>query len=230
MGAEGNAGVPAPNRNLLRGGVVAGPLFIAIFTLEGARRAGYKPARHPVSSLALGPRGWSQTANFAVTGALYLGAACGLLRISDPSMSKRAGPVLIGVAAGGIAAAALFPTDPVSGYPPGTPEQPAGPSVAGTLHNLVAIPTFLGLPAAAVAYSWRFARSGKPGWAAYSATTAISMLIALGRSAAGFNQSPRFVDVGGRWQRICIALGFSWLTALTTRAIRNTGTATPPRS
>lgn len=206
-------------RNLLRGGLCTGPMFIAIFTLDGATRAGYLPARHPVSSLALGRRGWLQTANFVVTGVLYLAGAAGLSRTRDPHMSRLAGPALIGAAAAGITAAAVFTTDPVSGYPPGTPDTPPEPSTAGTLHDLVSIPTFLGLPMAATAYSWRFARSGQPGWAAYSASTAIGMLAAFVLSAAGFNQSPRLVDTAGLWQRVCIATGFTWLTALTGRAL-----------
>lgn len=56
-------------RLLLRCGVVAGPLFVAVFLVEGATRAAYSPLRHPVSSLALGVDGWMQVANFAIAGA-----------------------------------------------------------------------------------------------------------------------------------------------------------------
>lgn len=206
-------------RRLLQAGQFAGPLFVAVYTLDGATRAGYRPNRHPVSSLALGPRGWLQTANFAVAGALYLGSAVALSRTGDPAMSSRAGPALIGGAAAGIVGAAVFTTDPVSGYPPGTPDLPTERTTAGTLHDLVAIPTFVGLPMAATVYSWRFARSGQPGWAASSGLTAVTMLIALGMSGAGFNQAPRLVNTAGRWQRTCIATGFSWLTALNRRAL-----------
>jgi hypothetical protein len=52
--------------------VAAGPVFAAVFLLEGAVRDGYRPLRHLVSSLALGPRGWIQAGNFAVTGTLFL--------------------------------------------------------------------------------------------------------------------------------------------------------------
>lgn len=64
-------------RRLLRCGVAAGPLFIGTFLVEGAARPDYSQLRHPVSSLALGPRGWMQTANFALAGALCLGFAAG---------------------------------------------------------------------------------------------------------------------------------------------------------
>ncbi|MGH3184154.1 MAG: DUF998 domain-containing protein [Streptosporangiaceae bacterium] len=52
-------------RRLLYCGAAAGPLFVAVFVVEGARRAGYKPLRHPVSSLSLGPHGWVQVATSA---------------------------------------------------------------------------------------------------------------------------------------------------------------------
>lgn len=208
-------------RALSSAGVVAGPLFVTVFSLDGATRSGYLSNRHPVSSLALGPRGQLQTANFAVTGTAYLASTVALARTTDPAMTKRSGPALIAAAAAGILAAAVFTTDPVSGYPPGTPDTPIKPTTTGTLHDLVAIPTFVGLPLAAMSYSWRFARTQKPGWAVYSASTAVVMLATLGISGAGFNQSPRFVDTAGRWQRVCIVAGFAWLTTLNARALRH---------
>ena len=62
-------------RGLLYCGLAAGPVFVTTFLAEGAIRNGYRPSRHPVSSLALGPRGQVQTANFAVTGTLVLASA-----------------------------------------------------------------------------------------------------------------------------------------------------------
>ncbi len=61
----------------------AGPVFAAAFLVEGGVRDGYRPLRHPVSSLALGPRGWIQTANFAITGAACLAGAAGLHLAGD---------------------------------------------------------------------------------------------------------------------------------------------------
>ena len=59
-------------RGLLYCGLVAGPVFVTTFLAEGATRDGYRPSRHPVSSLALGPRGRVQAANFAVTATTML--------------------------------------------------------------------------------------------------------------------------------------------------------------
>jgi Protein of unknown function (DUF998) len=207
-------------RALLRCGLATGPAFVVAFLVEGGRRDGYRPLRHPVSSLALGPRGWIQTGNFALTGTLFLAAAAGLSRTGDPAASSRPVPALIGVAGTGLIGAAIFPTDPVSGYPPGTPGTPARPSRAGRVHNLTAIPVFLGLPAAALACSWRSWRTGQRTFALYSTGTAITMLTTTTLAGVGFSQSPRLVHLGGLFQRASIITGFAWLTALSARELQ----------
>ena len=208
-------------RRLLRCGVAAGPVFVAVFLLEGAVRDGYRPLRHPVSSLALGSRGWIQAGNFAVAGTLFLAGAAGLARGGDPAATGRAAPALIGAAGAGLICSAVFTTDPVSGYPPGTPDALTRPSRAGTAHNLAAIPVFFGLPAAALACGWRSWRAGQRGFGLYSAGTAVTMLATLALASAGFGQSPRLVDLGGLFQRASISTGFAWLTALSARALQH---------
>jgi hypothetical protein len=209
-------------RVLLRCGVAAGPVFIAVFLLEGAVRDGYRPLRHPVSSLALGPRGWVQAGNFAVAGTLFLAGAAGLALAGEPVGSSRAAQALIGAAGAGLIGSAVFTTDPVSGYPRGTPDALTQPSRAGTAHNLAAVPVFLGLPAAAAACGWRSWRAGQHGFGLYSAGTAVTMLTTMAVAGAGFGQSPRLVNVAGAFQRTSIITGFAWLTALSARALGRT--------
>lgn len=207
-------------RSLLCCGLAAGPVFVAVFVAEGAVRAGYRPLRHPVSSLALGSRGWIQAVNFAVTGTLVLAGAAGLSRAGDPAVTGRPAPVLIGAAGAGLLGSAAFATDPVSGYPPGTPDALRHPSRTGTLHTLCGIPVFVGLPAAALSYGWRSWRAGQGGFGLYSAGTAVTMLAATALAGAGFGQSPRLVNVGGLFQRVGIITGFAWLSAVSARALR----------
>ena len=215
-------------RRLLRCGVAAGPVFTAVFLAEGALREGYRPLHHPVSSLALGPRGWIQTANFAVAGTLFLAGAAGLARAGDRAASSLPTPALIAAAGAGLAAAAAFPTDPVSGYPPGTPAALTQPTRRGTAHNLAAVPVFLGLPAAALASGWRSWRAGHR-FGLYSAGTAVTMLAAMALAGAGFGQSPGLARLGGLFQRASIITGFGWLTALSARTLRRTpAIAAPP--
>jgi hypothetical protein len=98
-------------RGLLWCGVAAGPLFLLTAFAEGATRADYHPLRHPVSSLALGPHGWMQVANFVVTGGLYLSYAVGLWRAPRTVVGTRIGTILIGaVAVGLLGAAGSSPT------------------------------------------------------------------------------------------------------------------------
>lgn len=206
------------------------PLFVAVFLLEGTGRDGYRPLRHPVSSLALGPRGWVQAGNFVVAGTFFLAGAAGLARSGDQAASRRAAPALIGAAGAGLIGAAAFPTDPVSGYPPGTPDAPTRPSRTGTAHNLAAIPVFLGLPAAALISGWRAARAGQSGFARYSASTAVTMLAALVLAGAGFGQAPKLVSIAGLCQRVSITTGFGWLSVLCARALRQASRTAGPRA
>ncbi len=211
-------------RRLLRCGVWAGPVFAATFLAEGAARVGYRPLRLPVSSLALGPRGWIQTANFAVTGVLCLAGAVGLrLAGEQPAGSGSAGPILVAAAGAGLIGAAAFRTDPVGGYPPGTPDLPGESTLVGTAHNLAAVPVFLGLPAAAACYGWQSWRAGQsPGFAACCAATAVTMPVTAVLAGAGFGQPARLGRYGGLLQRVSIITGFAWLTAVSARALRPT--------
>jgi hypothetical protein len=205
---------------LLSCGAVAGPLFVSVFLIEGARRPDYKPLRHPVSSLSLGPQGWVQVANFATTGALYVAGAAGLARSPGQAACGRIAAAALGATGLGLLGSAVFRTDPVSGYPPGTPDAPTETTATGTMHTVAALPIFLGIPAAAFACAWRFHRSGRPGWAAYSAATGASMLATMGLAGSGFSQDPRLVNYAGLFQRTAIVTGFSWLTALSRAHLR----------
>ncbi len=206
-------------RGLLYCGLAAGPVFVTVFLIEGAIREGYRPSRHPVSSLALGPRGWVQAANFAVTGTLFLAGAAGLWRAGDRALGARVGQVLIGAAGAGLIGSAVFTTDPVSGYPPGTPDALVRPSRTGMAHTLAAVPVFVGLPAAALTCGWRSFRTGQRRFGLYCAATATTMLATMALAGAGFNQSRRLVNLAGLFQRASIVTGFGWLTALSARAL-----------
>jgi hypothetical protein len=199
-----------------------------VFLAEGAVRDGYRPLRHPVSSLALGPRGWIQAGNFAVAGTLFLAGAAGLARAGDPA-AGRAAPALIGAAGAGLIGAAVFTTDPVSGYPPGTPDALTHPTRVGIAHNLAAVPVFAGLPAAALASGWRCWRAGRHRFGLYSAGTAVTMLSAMALAGAGFGQSSRLINLGGLFQRASIITGFTWLTTLSAQALRRTPAMAAPR-
>jgi hypothetical protein len=134
---------------------------------------------------------------------------------------------LIGAAGAGLIGSAVFTTDPVSGYPPGTPDALTQPSRTGAAHNLAAVPVFLGLAAAALVCGWRSWRDGRHRCGLHSAGSAIAMLTTMALAGAGFGQSPRLVNLGGLFQRASIITGFTWLTALSAQALRRTPGAAP---
>jgi hypothetical protein len=203
-----------PNRLLITG-LVAGPLFVVTFLVAGAFRAGYDPMRHPVSSLALGPAGWIQTANFLVAGALTLAFAVGLRRSLKPGPGATAGPVLIAVWAVSLLGAGVFVTDPVSGYPRGTPAVPEPPSWHGIVHDLVfSLPGFACFAAAMLVFAYAFARRRAPWWAVYSALSGCAFVVLFFLTNAGFSQNPHWVATAGLTQRLTVGVGWLWLTLL----------------
>ena len=154
-----------------------------------------------------------------MAGTLFLAGAAGLARAGDLAAS-RAAPALTGTAGAGFTGSAVFTTDPVSGCPPGTPDALTRPARTGIAHNLAAVPVFAGLPAAALASSWRSWRAGQHRFGMYSAGTAVTMLTTMALAGAGFGQSPRLNGLGGLFQRAGIITGFAWLTALSEQALR----------
>jgi Protein of unknown function (DUF998) len=208
-------------RALLACGAIAGPLFTAAWAVEGATRAHYNPLRHPVSSLELGDLGWTQVANFTVTGVLTLAFAVGLRRALRPLGGSTWGPVLVGAHAIGLLGAGLFVTDPVSGYPPGTPDHlQAYGSVHAALHDLFSVGTFVGLPIACLVFARRFAGWGQRGWAIYSAATGVVFAVGFILTSMAFNQAEGLVAFGGLFQRSTITVGWGWLTLLAVQLLR----------
>lgn len=198
-------------KTLLTAGAVAAPLFILVFLIEGATRADYSPLRHPVSSLSIGELGWIQASNFIITGALILAFAVGLRRILHPA---RWGSLLIGLVGIGLIGAGVFTSDPLNGYPPGSPLVPVENTVHGQLHDIFSAPVFLALPIACFIFTRWFLRKGKRGWAIYSAISGVAMVFFFVLAAMGFSQVSGFADFAGVFQRLSIVSGLGWVSPL----------------
>ena len=211
----------AGRRRALQAGAFAGPAFVAVYTVEGARREGYDPMRHPVSSLALGPRGRAQRWNFTILGLAYLGLSWGLHAESRDDTGPLIS-VLVAAAAVGLITSAAAQTDPVSGYPPGTPETVTDPTRHGLIHDLGALPVFLGIPAACLTSAAHSARHQDPYWAAWSLTAGTAALTALGLSVAAFGQHTTLLRWGGLFQRVAVMNCLGWLTTLASRDVHRT--------
>jgi len=57
-------------------------------------------------------------------------------------------------------------------------------------------------------------------WAIYSLLSGAASLGAFFPSGVGFQQTEPFVDLPGLWQRICVLIGWTWLTVLALRLLR----------
>jgi hypothetical protein len=200
---------------LLSCAVIGCPLFILVFLIEGAtRRSGYRPFRHPVSSLSLGPHGWVQKVNFLITGFLITAFSFGLKLALRHSEGGFWGPLFLGLVGMGLIGAGIFDTDPILGYPIGTPPIPTKWSFEGTLHNLSSLPVFLGIPAASFVFLNRFIVIGEWGWTIYSGLSGIGMLVFFVLAGKGFSGREGFVKIGGGFQRLSIGIGWTWVTLL----------------
>src|SRR5690554_1199578 len=110
------------NKWLLRGGVLAGPVYILVGLAQILSREGFEITRHPLSMMSLGDRGWIQIANFIVTGLLVIGCAIGLYRLAQGDKRLRRGALLLGIYGLGVLGGGLFLPDAALGFPPGTPD------------------------------------------------------------------------------------------------------------
>lgn len=165
---------------LVRGGVLAGPIYILVGLAQILTREGFDITRHPLSMMSLGSLGWIQISNFIITGLLVLACAIGLYRLGQGDKRLRRGAILLGIYALGVLGGGLFLPDPSLGFPPGTPDTyPETMSWHGMLHFVFGQLGFLALIAASFVYARHFAASGLRGWALFSAFTGGFFLFAI---------------------------------------------------
>jgi hypothetical protein len=213
-------------RILLAAGVLGPVVFVVGFTLLGALRAAYDPMRQFVSLLSLTPEGWLQTVNFLVSGALIVAGGVGLWMAIPSGIGRRAIPVGVALGGLGFVIAGIFPTDPIQGYPPGTPlEMPATASITAAVHLTGAFLFFGGITVGALIGARRFARDGEPAWAAASlACGLLTLVVNLVTSTPPGTISP-VASVAGLLQRISITAGLAWIALLSGRLLRQTAPA-----
>ncbi|MFD0338250.1 DUF998 domain-containing protein [Streptomyces sp. NPDC127117] len=200
---------------LLIAGMVAGPLFLGVATVQGLAREGFDFTRNAFSQLALGGPGWVQTANFVLTAALLLAGAFGMRRLLTGGAGERWVPALIGVFGASFLAAAVFRADAGAGFPVGSPET-GSLSGHGAVHMFSGMIGYLALCAAFVILARPLAARGHRGWAPASRLAPVLVL-------AGFAASGSYVlafTAGA-------GFGLCWLTAVTARL--RAGTVTDER-
>jgi hypothetical protein len=199
---------------LLICGAIACPLFIILVFIEGATRSGYDSFRYPLSSLAIGELGWTQISNFIITGILLIVFSFGIRKVFNPYYEKFKGHLLIRLVGIGLIGAGIFVTDPIFGYPSDRPLLTRQFTFHGHMHDGFSMLVFIGLPWACFSFRKRLISKDEPGWATYSTITGICMIITFILASMGFKQLPGLVDYAGALQRLCITIGWLWITLL----------------
>jgi hypothetical protein len=194
-------------RTLLRWGAIAGPFYLALGVGQGLLREGFSFERHPLSVLANGPYGFMQTANFVLSGVMVLAAAAGFRRVLAPRPGARTW--FLGAYGAGMILAAIFPADPVDGFPPGTPEGfPTSISTTGLIHFIVGALTFTSLGISGLCAAWAMRRRS----ASLAGLSLFSGLSVLGGFFGGIALP---IGVAGIW--FAVVVGWLWLSVLSIR-------------
>ncbi len=193
-------------RSLLRLGALAGPVFVATYTVTGRRLKGYDRRRDPVSALARTEVGWIQTLNFLVSGSLTLAGSVGIRRALPGGIGKRALPTLVAAVGTGLLGAGAFATDLAE------ETERDGLSRRGALHVASAVPFFVGLPAACVIGARRSAAEDRGVFAAVSLTAGALSIATATLAGAGFAGKQPLAARAGSYQRVAVVAGFGWLS------------------
>ena len=185
-----------------------------MFLIDGFTRARYDPLRHPISSLAIGQRGWIQVLNFIMVGLSVVAFAFGLAYTRRDRKALLAAALCLAAAGVGLIGAGVFVTDAVFGYPSEAPLALEQFSDRGRLHSAFSRWFFRGIPLAAFIFCYEFARQGKQRWAVYSAASGLGMIAVIILSGLGFNRTLDLAMVAGLLQRSSIIIGLLWVTLL----------------
>jgi hypothetical protein len=197
---------------LLRCGMVAGPCYLAVGVGQGLVRDGFDFARHPLSVRANGPGGWIQTANFVVTGLLVLAAAAGFRRALGPK--SRGVTWFLGLYGVAMIAAAVFPADPVDGFPPGTPLGfPTSISTTGLVHFISGALAFTFLAVSGFCAAWTMWRRGMPSLAILSLVSGLIVVLGF------FGGIVLPVGILGIWAAVVV--GWVWLMVMSMWMMRS---------
>jgi hypothetical protein len=172
-------------RPLLLCGAAAGPLFVLVSGVQVLTRDGFDLMRHPLSLLSLGPYGWIQTANFVITGALFVAGAVGMRRAMAPGRGAVWGPRLIGFFGASLVWAGMVRADPADGFPVGTPAGHHELSWHGIAHSMAPGLGMIALIIACFVVAGWFAGRGRRGWAVASVVTGLLLFtpdLVMGRT------------------------------------------------
>ena len=146
-----------------------------------------------------------QTANFVVSALMVLAAVAGIARV-DAERSRGMRTALV-VYALGMLVAAVFRTDPIDGFPPGTPlGTPTTMSTSGLVHLVAGAMTFIAMAIACWAGARTMSKRGERGLSRLSLFAGFVVFFAFFGGAA-FSSSAG--GVAGIW--LAVVVGWAWL-------------------
>jgi hypothetical protein len=195
----------ASSQSLLRFGVLVGPFYLAVGLLQALLRNGFDLKRHALSHLANGPGGWVQTANFVLSGLMVIAAAVDA-RVLRPK--SRAVSWTLGGFGASMLVAAVFPADPVDGFPVGTPEgNPTSISPTGLVHFAAGALGFTCLAASCFTAAWAMSRRKATSLARLSLLCGLAVVVGF---FGGFVGLP--LGILGIW--FAVVVGWAWLAVM----------------
>lgn len=197
----------AVTRSMLGWGVVAGPFYLVVGLVLALTREGFDFTQHPLSVLMLGEGGWMQVTNLALSGVMVLVAGIGMVRAG-----ARGTGIGVGIYGAAMVASAIFPPDPMPGFPPGQ-DGATTPGISGILHLAFGGIGFIAFAVAALLLGGWLTRQGERGRAAWSRVAGVVILVGfIGGAALG----P--AGMGGLW--LAVVVGFAWLLLASIRLYR----------
>lgn len=202
----------AATQVLLRCGVAAGPLFLAIFVMQVLVRPEFRFTRGEPSQLSIGPLGWIQVANSVIGGLLIVAAAVGMHRALQSNKGGFWGPLLLGVFGIGQIGGGAFVVDPTR----------SPTTFHGTMHIVCGAVGFVALMAACFVFARTFFSRNQRGWAVLC--TVIGILFLTGfLSAAAVNQdSTTSIQL---FLNLLFLLEWIWVSSISAQILRNIRTS-----
>ncbi len=190
----------AITRSMLGWGVVVGPLYLTVGVIKALTTEGFDFGSHALSLLMLADGGWIQRNNLIVAGVLTAVAGLAFGRTI-----ARAPSVLILIASVCMIGGAIFPPDPVAGFPVGAE---LSMTIPGMMHLILGAIQFAVLGAAAIVASRWIRRRGDRTAARLSLAAGVVIIVGF---VAGAALSAVPGGVALIW--LAVVAMFGWLAA-----------------
>lgn len=205
---------------LLAAGAIGPALFWLVVIVDGFTKPGYEAHEDFVSELALGDRGWVQSANFVVVGLLMLAFAVGLRQLFPSGRASVSGPLLVGTFGLGLVTSGIFRTDPAN-YPAGADTTIV--TVHGMVHSMAFIIIVVSVITGCLVFAQRFRR--EPAWQGYGSYSGVTGVLVPALLVLNIVWEQPGHPFTGLMQRALIVVFFAWFEVIALRALRLTTSA-----